>query len=66
VDASQLRDYLRTDIGLRIEGETAAYLHRKLQDAAEVKLALMGGDARTGIAVRRELMLDSLRGAIRE
>jgi hypothetical protein len=65
VNASHLRDFLREQAGIRIEGATGDYLHRTLQDRQNASVALMGGDARTGVAVRRTLAADVLRQEIR-
>jgi hypothetical protein len=64
VNASHLQNFLRGQAGIRIETATAAYLHRALQDPRIASLALMGSDARTGVAMRKILTADALREGI--
>jgi hypothetical protein len=52
LDSEQVREFLLTQYGLRVEPEMGKYLAELLANANE-PLAVIGGDARTGAAVRR-------------
>jgi hypothetical protein len=55
VDAQTVRRLLREQLGVRVGPRTGEYVLGRLldpPDAAHVPIAIMGGDARTGAAIR--------------
>ena len=55
MDAENVRKLLREQVGVRIGPDTSAYLLGRLLDPPDGKhtpIAVMGGDARTGAAIR--------------
>jgi hypothetical protein len=59
VDAADVRRVLLMKLGLRIELEMSRYLAGRFEHSSEA-VAVMGGDARTGTAVRRLITPDEL------
>jgi hypothetical protein len=54
-DQSLVQRWYRQNLGLRIGPEMAAWVQRQLQSADGRPLGVIGADARTGLAVCREL-----------
>jgi hypothetical protein len=59
VDDKEVQDVLRR-VGIRVGPEVAAYVSRRLSAAAAPggvvgSIPVIGGDARTGVAVRKEI-----------
>ena len=53
VDESRLRQWFLDRAGVRLGPQTCAYVLRRLPDGGPIPV--MGGDARTGVPVRRLL-----------
>ena len=52
--AGQMRTRILAQFGIRIEPEMSEYVLRQLDNpAADASFPIMGGDARTGVPVRR-------------
>ncbi len=64
VDASEMQRRFIRQFGIRIGGRTAEYVLRHLKNGAAVAtpqtIPVMGGDARTGKAVRSMIPLERL------
>lgn len=53
---NELQRYVREQLGLRVGPEMAAYILKRLNaDDAPAPIPVIAADARTGIAVRKEL-----------
>ena len=54
MDASQLTEHLRKQMGLRLDAASGEYLHQRLNQSPRSgePIPVMGGNARTGVAVR--------------
>ena len=52
---------VREKYGLRLGPEMAAYVLRQLQEGTLQTIPVIAGDARTGVAVRKQLPADELR-----
>jgi len=60
VDHAEIQGALRR-IGIRVEPEMAEYLGRQMQQQSGLgKVAVLGGDARTGVPVRRMVAVNEL------
>jgi hypothetical protein len=59
LDGKEIQAALRT-IGVRVEEEMASYVARQLQAGAGTGIAILGGDARTGVPVRRIVAAEEL------
>jgi hypothetical protein len=61
VDHAEIQGALRR-IGIRVEPEMAEYLGRQMQQQQSGlgKVAVLGGDARTGVPVRRMVAVNEL------
>ena len=61
----QIRQAMVHNFGLRIQTHMTQYVRRRLLDGAgngaRRSIPVIGGDARTGVAVRRMIALDALR-----
>jgi hypothetical protein len=53
VDAREVRTRMLAQFGIRIEPEMSRYVLRRLAAPAGETFPIMGGDARTGVPVRR-------------
>jgi hypothetical protein len=53
---------VRERLGIRLETSSGAYLHQKLTELPSASVTVMGGDARTGIAVRKNISLNEVEG----
>jgi hypothetical protein len=53
---------VRERLGVRLETSSGAYLHQKLTEQPNAAVPIMGGDARTGIAVRKIISLNEFAG----
>jgi hypothetical protein len=55
VDAGEVRTRMLAQFGIRIEPAMSQYVLRQLEDASSgaASFPVMGGDARTGVPVRR-------------
>ncbi|HEV2295791.1 MAG TPA: hypothetical protein VGR35_18225 [Tepidisphaeraceae bacterium] len=53
MDAGEVRTRTLTQFGIRIEPAMSRYVLRQLQERCGDSFPIMGGDARTGIPVRR-------------
>ena len=54
MDAGEVRTRMLAQFGIRIEPEMSAYVLRQLENSsASASFPVMGGDARTGVPVRR-------------
>ena len=53
MDAGEVRQRMLAQFGIRIEPEMGLYVLRQLETRAGDAFPVMGGDARTGIPVRR-------------
>jgi hypothetical protein len=57
MDAAEVRQWLLTQYGIRVEPEMSEYVLRQLQQAGKAlggaSFPVMGGDARTGFPVRQ-------------
>jgi hypothetical protein len=62
VDASGISQFIREKFGVRLEASSGAYLHQKLTEQPGAAVPIMGGDARTGIAVRKIISLNEVQG----
>lgn len=58
---NDLQRRVREQLGLRVGPEMAAYLLKQLKREAEAPIPVIAADARTGIAVRKELAPAALR-----
>jgi ribosomal protein S6E (S10) len=64
-DQSPVQAAVQRELGLRIGPEMARYLVRSVQAAAgDGTIPIIGGDARTGVPVRKQVPLDRLRQLI--
>ncbi len=52
-DAEDVRRRMLAQFGIRIEPAMSRYVLRQLKDPAMQTFPIMGGDARTGVPVRR-------------
>lgn len=62
MEASELKElFLRTH-GLQLEPEMCAYVARRIRDSSgqDSHVPVMGGDARTGVAVRRVIPVSAI------
>ena len=60
----QIRQAMVHHFGLRIRTHMTQYVRRRLLDGgAQRSIPVIGGDARTGVAVRRIIALDALQKA---
>ncbi len=57
MDAEDVRTRLLAQFGIRIEPAMSRYVLRRLANGAGDGLPIMGGDARTGVPVRRVIPL---------
>lgn len=62
----QISKILLDRYNLRVEPEMGAYLLRKLQRKTDAAIPVIGGDARTGVAVRQLLAATELLGHMHE
>ncbi|MGB7159748.1 MAG: hypothetical protein WBD40_16905 [Tepidisphaeraceae bacterium] len=53
MDAAEVRRRMLAQFGIRIEPAMSAYVLRQLGNRAVASFPVMGGDARTGVPVRR-------------
>ena len=51
MDARQLQDKLRTDLGWRVGDHTARYIIARLTSAKSKPFAILANDARTGLPI---------------
>lgn len=68
MDDSQMCELLLKRFGLRVRPEMGQYILRRLQDSATGSadaIPIMGGDARTGIAVRQFVTIRKLQDAMK-
>ena len=60
----QIRQVMVQNFGLRIQANMAQYVRRRLFDSGPPRtVAVIGGDARTGVAIRKVIALDALQQA---
>ena len=60
----QIRQAMVHNFGLRIQTNMAQYVRRRLFDGgAQRAIPVIGGDARTGVAIRKIIALDALQKA---
>ena len=59
----QINRIMMNHFGLRIRSNMADYVRRRLLKRAHASIPVMGGDARTGVAVRRIIALKALEQA---
>lgn len=59
----QINRIMMNHFGLRIRSNMADYVRRRLLKRAHTSIPVMGGDARTGVAVRRIIALKALEQA---
>jgi hypothetical protein len=65
VDDSRIREILLRQFGIRVGPEMGRYVLSRLISAPPGEpIAIMGGDARTGVAVRQVVAAGKLLGAI--
>jgi len=66
LDANDVRKRILEHYGIRVDPEMSAYALRQLQQAGQAlrqaSFPIMGGDARTGVAVRRMIDANTLAG----
>ena len=60
MDENQLAMEFVRRLGLRIDAHTSRYVLEQMAKAPAGPIAVMGGDARTGVAVRRMVDLGDL------
>ena len=53
MDAGEVRKRMLAQFGIRIEPEMGNYVLRQLENRSVSSFPVMGGDARTGVPVRR-------------
>ena len=65
MDANDIRKRILDLYGIHVEPEMSGYVLRRLQQAGNAlrsaSIPIMGGDARTGVAIRRDIDLQQLR-----
>ncbi len=69
MDNSRVCELLLERFGLRVKPEMGQYVLRQLQRlpaGASDAIAVMGGQARTGVAVRQLVTVNELIGALRD
>ena len=59
----QIRNIMVHGFGLRIQPNMTAYVRRRLLSRAHESIPVIGGDARTGVAVRKLITLRALQQA---
>jgi hypothetical protein len=59
----QIHRIMVHDFGLRIQPHMTEYVRRRLLKRAHASIPVMGGDARTGVAVRKIIALRALQDA---
>ena len=59
----QIRQAMVQSFGLRIQTHMAQYVRRRLLDRSQSSVPVIGGDARTGVAIRKTIALDALQKA---
>jgi hypothetical protein len=64
VDAGEVRRRMLAQFGLRIEPAMSRYVVRQLEQAGGESFPVMGGDARTGMPVRRFIPAAALAGDV--
>lgn len=63
-DDLRIRELLLRQYNLRIDPEMGRFVLARLNDGAGDAIPVMGGDARTGVAVRQVLAAGELRAAL--
>jgi hypothetical protein len=63
VDATDVRTRMLAQFGIRIEPAMSDYVLRQLERSANAPFPVMGGDARTGVPVRRFIPASAFAGA---
>jgi hypothetical protein len=63
-DDAQVRELLLKRFGLRVRPEMGQYVLRRLAAAPSDSIPVMGGDARTGVAVRQIIAAAALRDGL--
>ena len=61
MDDSEIRRRVLAQFGLKIEPEMSRYLGRRLTSGEATTVAVLGGDARTGVPLCLQIDLQSLR-----
>jgi hypothetical protein len=66
MEETEFQARLRERLGLRVGPEMAAYLLKRLNDGTlgEITIPAMGGDARTGMPVLRQLNAAELKAIV--
>ena len=60
----QIRQAMVHNFGLRIQTNMTQYVRRRLLDGGPARtIPVIGGDARTGVAIRKIIALDALQKA---
>jgi hypothetical protein len=63
VSDDQIRQAMVHTFGLRIQTNMTQYVRRRLLDGGQRSIPVIGGDARTGVAIRKIIALDALQKA---
>jgi len=64
VSDDQIRQAMVHNFGLRIQTNMTQYVRRRLLDGGTQRsIPVIGGDARTGVAIRKIIALDALQKA---
>lgn len=62
--AARVEEVLLNRYQLRVRPEMSQYVSRRLRQSQQTTIPVMGGDARTGVAIRQLLPADELRAAL--
>jgi len=62
--AARVEEVLLNRYQLRVRPEMSQYVSRRLRQSQQPTIPVMGGDARTGVAIRQLLPADELRAAL--
>ncbi|WP_428936850.1 hypothetical protein [Fontivita pretiosa] len=62
--AARVEEVLLNRYQLRVRPEMIQYVSRRLRQSQQTTIPVMGGDARTGVAIRQLLPADELRAAL--
>jgi hypothetical protein len=60
---AQINRIMVDQFGLRIQPHMTDYVRRRLRSGAHTSVPVMGGDARTGVAIRKIIALQALEQA---
>ena len=61
VETPKVQQVLRDRHGIRVGAATADYVSRKLLDYPQTPVTVMGGDSRTGVALRKSIPQDAIK-----